>query len=473
MRALALLLATLMLATALPLSMASPACAPARADRFEPLERVAGLPADWSPLLALDDSRLPAIASVAAQRGDVICSVSGDLPAFVAAAGPFAPADLAALVAATSFVDVVGVGEPLTVDIEGRFAHVQTWSGPDGLVVEWAIDLGALTAQFEVVAVGLGEHVSDLEGWHPWVGFTDRDLAPPALGPLATKVLLAPNADGSQFRITYFTQNYLSEAQADSYAAKYAAAAQAIWSIEVGQWGFTSADADNTYDITADGCSCIFSGNNVNIHIHPKLEDLYTLFSPPLSYPTPDHFYRVVIGHEFHHHLQYSINQWALGSALTEGGARFSETAFEPFGAFGPNTITYLNNANGFSNVMLNPGTPVGSRTYDLGLFWGYLYSQDGLIPLLKRIYQEADVVAGGADGIPNAVSNALAAFPGPHDTFDEAYHDFALQMYKKSFVWGKPDGSEPREWATYLPDVAMTPFQGAGPFADLVNAGV
>jgi hypothetical protein len=62
------------------------------------------------------------------------------------------------------------------------------------------------------------------------------------------------------------------------------------------------------------------------------------------------------------------------------------------------------------------------------------------------------------------AVSAALAAMPGPHDAFDAAYADFALQMYQRSIVWGKADGSQPRNWATYLPDVTNVAFQAGAP---------
>lgn len=447
-------------------------CATASYDRYEVLETLPGLPSGWTPMLGWDASRIPAIPSVLASGVGGICDLTQDLGAFVDRAGPSEGVDLAALAASTSHPDQLGIPQPRSMEVIGSQARLQTWSEKDGLVVDWTVDLETLDARFVVVAVGTGDVKSDLEGWHPWVGFSTETLE--AFGSPAaasTKTLLAANADGSQWKITYFTQNYASEAQADAYGAAYAQAAQDIHAIEVGQWGFSSVDLDNVYDITVDGCSCIFAGDNVNIHIHPKLEDLFALFNPPLQYPSNQHFYRSVIGHEWHHHLQWSIQEWALGDALIEGGARFAETVFEPEANHQPRSIHYLNNINGFSSMMSSPNTMISQRAYNFGLFYGFVYSVDGGIPLLKRIYEESLNVAGGDNtAIPDAVSRALDDFPGPHDTFDEAYADFALQMYKKSFVWAKADGADPRDWGLFLPPVSHVAFSLGQATAGAVN---
>lgn len=457
----ALLAAALLLLATSP-ALASEACAPVRADRLEALASLPGLPEGWLPFLALDDSRLPPIPRVAASGPTGLCDLTADVAGFARAAGVHDPFQLATLAAAVSYPDQLGIPEPRSPSLEGGIARLTTWSAKDGLLADWTIELATLRTDFVVTAVGVGaappEH--GFEGWHPWVGFSSQYLRALDAGALASKQLLVPNGDGTTWRFTYFTQNYASEAQADSYAAMYGDAGKAIYAVEVGQWGFASGDPDKVLDVTMDGCSCIFGGFNVNIHVHAKLEDLIRALN--LQYPSNQHFYRIVIGHEWHHHLQYSINQWKLGSVLTEGGARFSETVFEPEGAFGPKTIQYLPNANGFSNVVLNTNLGLGSRTYDFGLFWGYLYSADGGITVLREVYEEANNVPGSSDlGVPQAVTRALKNVSEPlHDTFYEAYADFAVQMYKKSFVWGKADGSEPRDWGLYLPAVRQQEFQ-------------
>lgn len=447
MRAVLLTALVIVVATA-PAALASERCSGVAADRFEPLAAAPGVPGGWAPMLALDDSRLPAIPRLVAAGPGGVCEVTRDPARFAAIAGITDPAERAALAVGSAFPDQLGVPEVRSLAIEGGLARVGTWSAKDGVVADWVVDLATLRADFVVRAVAQGGYAEGFEGWHVWPGFASETLRAMEAGTLATKVKLQPLPNGAQFRLTYFTQFYASEAQADQYANDYAAAALAIWNIENGQWGFTSGDADNTYDITMDGCSCIYGGFNVNIHVHAKLESLYTLFNPPLAYPTKQHFFRVVIGHEWHHHLQYTINQWAIGNVLTEGGARFSETVFEPEGAHLPTTITYLRNANGFSDIMLNPNVSPTSRTYNFGLFWGFLWSTNSGVDMLKKVYQEAD--NGGQ--LYDVVNRALAAVPGDHDTFDAAHKDFALAMYKKSFVWAKADGSEPRDWGLYLP---------------------
>lgn len=454
------LLAAALLVATVPLATASERCSAVEADRLEPLATLPGLGSNWVALLAFDEDRIPAIPSVVAQGPAGLCAVTGNVAGFARIAGITAPEDRAALAIAASFPDQLGIPEVRSLRIADGKAHATSWSAKDGLVADWTVDLATLRADFVVTDVAQGAFAEGFEGWHPWVGFSSQYLRDLENGALVTKTLFQPLPDGKQFRLTYFTENYASEAQADQYAADYAAAALAIWTIENQQWGFVSGDPDGTYDIRMDGCSCISGGFNVAIRVHAKLEDLYTLFNPPLSYPTVQHFFRVVIGHEWHHHLQYSINQWALGNYLTEGGARFSETIFEPEGAHGPNTITYLRNANGFSNVMLNPNASPTTRTYDYGLFWGYLYSTNGGIPLLREVYEES--TQGGS--LYDVVTRALNNVPGgAHATFDEANAGFALAMYGKDFVWGKADGSQPRQWGAYLPDVKREPMSMTG----------
>lgn len=457
-------LAVLLLLSATPLALASEKCVAPVADRFEALPGLPGLPAGWTALLALDESRLPAIPRVVASGPHGLCEVTADAAAFARLAGVTRPEDRAALAVATAFPDHLGLPEVRELVLDGGIARVQTWSAKDGLVVDWVVDLASLRADFVVAAVGVGSFPAPehgFEGWHPWVGFSSDYVRGLENGALITKTMFQVLPDGKQFKLTYMTQNYASEAQADQYALDYAAASLAIWTIENQQWGFASADPDGTYDITMDGCSCIFAGNNVNIHVHAKLESLFTLFNPPLSYPTFQHFYRIVIGHEWHHHLQYSINQWALGNYLTEGGARFSETVFEPEGAHGPNTIQYLPNSNGFSNMMLTTNVAPTGRSYDLGLFWGFLHGANGGIATIKKVYQEA---RNGGD-LYAVITRALATSPGAHDSFEAVWREFAVSTYTKNFTWGGQDGtSNARDWGLYLPTARREAMDAPAP---------
>jgi hypothetical protein len=457
-RAPLLLAAMLLLATA-PLALAADRCTPAQGDRFESLPGLPGLPAGWLPLLALDESRLPPVPSVAASGPGGVCALTQDVGAFARAAGVRSPEALASLAIAAAFPDQFGIPEVRSLRIADGIAHAETWSPKDGVVADWIVDLATLRADFVVRAVGIGPYEAEVEGWHVWPGLTSQQVRDLENGALATKVRMVPLPDGKAFRLTYFTQFYSSEAQADQYAQDYADASLAIWTIQNQQWGFASGDTDGVYDIKMDGCSCISGGFNVNIRVHAKLEDLITLLN--LQYPTNQHFYRVVIGHEWHHHLQYTINQWALGNYLTEGAARFSETIFEPEGAFGPKTIQTLPNANGFANMLLTTNVAPTGRTYDFGLFWGYMYAHNGGIPFLKKLYQESKL---GGD-LYAVVDRTLAAMADPeHATFNEAWAAFAVALYEGNFVWGLADGSQPRDWGTYLPKVRMEAMNHPAP---------
>lgn len=457
---LGLVLSTAPFATALfgAPSPALPACTAPGGDRTEPLDGgLAALPLGWTAEVSLDDGRIPAIPSIVATDAlGTSCDLTADLDGFLDRAGVTDRTQVASLAVQTSFPDYVGVPEVRDVAFDGDVAHVTTWSEKDGLVVDWTVNVETLETHFEVLDRAVGDYTFDVEGWHPWVGFVDGLIEPLHEEGAADKHLTVTNNDGlTTWTINYFTSLYASEAEADSYADAYGEAAKVIYDIQATEWGFTSVDPDADFDVTANGCNCIFAGDDTDIHVSAKLEELAADFG--LVYPSPDHFYRVVIGHEFHHHLQWSANGWAGGGAAIEGPARFSETAFEPEGTHGPDTIQYLPNINGFSNVCLNPNEEFDDRLYDLGIYWGFLWEQNGGPDFLRAVYDHMPD-DNSNDAIPAAIEAAFDELGGgSHDTFEASYLDFGAHLMARDLVWAD------RNWADFLPACDTTPASAPG----------
>ncbi|MHB8604427.1 MAG: hypothetical protein ACYDCK_04160 [Thermoplasmatota archaeon] len=459
---------------AFPAASAAGGCLAAPAtDATAPAGEHPGFPG-WRLVVGEQKTRMPVVHLALASDGHATCDLTHGLDQFLAgrasATDPVSALALARLGARVAFIDTLpDLADPASVGIAAAAPRIvasgsgydvtfTTWTQTNGVLASWNVHVDGATVapHFAVLAWATGPFVASTEGWMLRPGSTDALLAGPSI---AADQLLGANADGSQWRINYFGAAELADAQIAL------AAAQSIYTTETG-WGFASADPDRVLDITLDGCDCIYGGFNADIHIDPDLGALAS--SLGLVYPSREAFTRIVIGHETFHHMQYSIQQWKLASGFIEGGARFSETVLEPDSAFGPSTIQYLPNINGFSNMMIAPNTPISGRLYDFGLVWGFLYSRDGGMAFIHRMYVETNNVGSNADTDgPKAIDNALAAMTNPTDaTFQSAYNAYANHAYARDFVWGDNSGGHAHNWGAYLPAITRTaPTGGAGAF--------
>lgn len=438
---------------------------------LRPQGALAGSPG-WERVVGLTLDRLPMTPTMLAVRGDQACDLTRGLDAFLGpAAAPLKESDaldLALFAVGSIYVDampearlangVTDLAHPvvLTPLARGYAADLTVWTPRNGVVADVHVVMdGSIDASFVVLANAVGPFIADIEGWNLQPGMTEKTLAGDA-GLDTTKTLVGTAPDGKKWRITYFTQNYVSDAEADRHAAMHLEGALAAYANETA-WGLVSPDPDGTLDVTLDGCDCIFSGNNANIHMFPRAFDILPLL-PGLNYREESEAAELIIGHEMFHHFQYGIMQWRFGGWVVEGMARFSETANVPDFTFLPSTLTFWPNANGMNGFLLAPSGGIGSHSYDWSLVWGYLYAHEGGMPLMVRALQE--MATGGTfsetDG-PAAIQRAMDAVPGgEHATFAEAYAAFAKSaLTGEGFVWGAPDGSQVHDWATYFVPIA------------------
>lgn len=235
---------------------------------------------------------------------------------------------------------------------------------------------------------------------------------------------------------------------------------------QVGSWGFndfTEADYD------ADGVAHLYinngrdsfhldrgtnaypdncrgsQGRNRVINIQANLEAALP------NYHIGDFDY--IVAHEHFHNLQFAYyggrTHWGgNGDWYVEGMARFIQTVTNPQDnyVFGSTPSLFYASANKF---MENPDRALTSFSYDYCLFWGYLYQHDNGFESLERVLRE--IRSAGDDPLtdgPEAVSKALSAVGGDHDSMAEAYHDFETAVYLKDFEW------ENYDWGEHLDDV-------------------
>lgn len=428
--------------------------------------------AGWDRATGFSKERLPMVPTVLAVRGETACDLTHGLALFLGErAAPLRAdeaLDLALFAVGAIFVDVLpdarlaeGISDlarptVLTPLERGYLAQMSVWTPRNGVVADVRVVMdGAIDATFVVRESAVGPFVGDVEGWNLQPGMTDRTVSGD-VGAMATKVLMGTNADGKQWRITYYTQNYASEALADYHAQMHMSGALAAYANGT-SWGLVSTDPDGILDLTLDGCDCIYSGHQANIHMFPRANDILPLL-PGLNYRAEEETAELIVGHELFHHFQYGIMQWRHGGWLLEGMARFSETVNVPDFTFLPTTLTYWPNLNGMNGFLLSPSGTITTHSYDWSIVWGYLYAHEGGMPFIVRALRESATggTNGNVDG-PAAIQRAMDAVPGgEHATFAAAYADFArAAVTKTGFVWGAPDGTQVHDWATYFVSIA------------------
>lgn len=429
--------------------------------------RLAGV-VGWDRAVGYTAERLPMVPTLLAVRGETACDLTHGLDAFLGSrTTPKSGAD--ALLVATLAIDAIYVDvlpQPVVLPslgfsasapkivrtADGYVADLTVWTLRNGVIADARVTMeGDTRASFVVRERVAGAFVGEAEGWNLLPGMTDKTVAGDVSG-LATKILMGTNADGKKWRVTYFTQNYVNEATADYHAQMHLTGALAAYANETA-WGFVSPDPDGTLDLTLDGCDCIYGGNNANIHMFPRANDILPLL-PGLNYREERETAQLIVGHELFHHMQYGIMQWRHGNWAIEGTARFQETVNVPDMAFLPTTLTYWPNLNGMNGFLLAPSGPISSHWYDWSIVWGYLYANEGGMPLIKAVLEE--MATGGTyseiDG-PAAIQRAMDRVPGgTHQTFAEAYTAFAQDIFTHdNFVWGATDGTQVHDWSTYF----------------------
>ena len=247
-------------------------------------------------------------------------------------------------------------------------------------------------------------------------------------------------------------------------------------------WGFESKDPDCVLEVyllthplhvsTTRGhdyltclAACIHHGADVKVMVQPWAKELFLASANNVDpfVNDQDGFARALMGHENFHNLQYQLSAWdPYWAAYIEGQAAFQETVVAAPQSADPTSSWYARGRQYQQSAVhglcksIDAPAPASDRArdYDLGLYWGYLYWKDGGFGL---IHDALDAMAGvrglSCDvGLPQAITTALAANPGLHDTHEAALVDFALHAYTKEFTWGGP-GQTARDWGEHLDD--------------------
>lgn len=262
-------------------------------------------------------------------------------------------------------------------------------------------------------------------------------------------------------------------------------------------WGFESADPDCTLKIYVTDAlgvaltAAVWGGNDVEIIVSPFfLENLHALglyLNPEVH--TREAVARSVIGHEHFHNLQYVAAQWNAPISFTEGQARFTQTLIAPAveadaSSMWYSTILSQATSNGVNYYQHHPDLPMcpltdnygltQSRAYDYALYWGYLYWKNGGIDVLRRELEAqrglpAWYQGGCNENYASAITAALAASEGLHDSHAQAVDDFARHVFLRDFQWAAPGDSVVYDWGLHLVHVAKElPYAGLvqGPLA-------
>ncbi len=418
----------------------------------------------WESATGYALDRLPPRPTALAVRAGVACDLTTGLAAFLGGAPAVDPAPEAALLALRSvhadvFPDATAVDAPVVL---GDAVAFTAWTPRNGVLARVLVSFSnGVDVSFSVLDRAVGPFVPAIEGWNLLPGDTERTVAgdSPLDAIPSTKVIYGTNVDGTQWRVTYYPPRYSSEAEADRHAQMHMRGALLAYAEGYG-WGFRSADPDRVLDLTLDGCDCIYGGYQANVHMFPRANDILALL-PGLAYRDEAELAQLIVGHELFHHFQYGIQQWRMGSWMTEGQARFSETVNVPDYTFLPTTLTYWEQYdNGMNGFLANPNRGVGSHSYDFSIVWGYLQAANGGMALVKAVLEESRV--GGTnpdtDGVA-AIDRALARFPARrHATFADAYVDFAKATFTHDgFTWGKADGTQAHDWSTHFRPTARS----------------
>lgn len=171
---------------------------------------------------------------------------------------------------------------------------------------------------------------------------------------------------------------------------------------------------------------------NLQADIREVLEDVLLV-----SFGGTDH----IIAHEHFHNVQFAYGEGEIrwghnGDWFAEGMARFIETVMD---AVDSHTIDPLPSLFYYDSnqIMAVPDRELTDFDYDFAPFWGFLYQYDGGFVILERTLEEIRNAANNplVDG-PAAVSRALEAVDGEHDSIEEAYEDFAVALFTRGFFW-------------------------------------
>lgn len=243
-------------------------------------------------------------------------------------------------------------------------------------------------------------------------------------------------------------------------------------------WGFTAGDPDcelrivvaSTLSLTCTICN----GGREEVRIFAAPGWKETLHAKGY-YEDPDHnqmdrLAGVLMAHEFFHHLQViSSTDPTGGDVWREGMARFVQTAYDPLVELDPTSLWYGTQPNpktsppniqqpfipdGVNDHQLHPDRALCDRSYDYGLFWGFLYEHDGGIDTIRSVLENlADTTGFCENRVPDVVDQALQQASGDHDSFQGALLDFTMAAWLGEFSWGSVDGSNTTEWGTHLLD--------------------
>jgi hypothetical protein len=167
---------------------------------------------------------------------------------------------------------------------------------------------------------------------------------------------------------------------------------------------------------------------------------------------------RVAAAHEVFHLAAWAFTGQVKADwdSYSEAQARFSETLSNPDLAHISDSLFYRD----VSHYMQSPETSfckstTASSGYSEALFWGYLYTEDGGLALIKSVLEgltEQTTATGTCDfRIAENVTRSLGEVSETHSTFAEARTDFAYSVYLRDFEWGSPNLTNARDWGDNL----------------------
>ena len=312
------------------------------------------------------------------------------------------------------------------------------------------------------------------------------------------RIIEDTSGDGvNTYKVYYFSANFdWDKNAADTFAEDVLEGAINAYDIEVSMWHFNHPDPDHicyiwindgehpgsTFYETGPGydpskpdehlSTHCHSGDDTEICIQSNIEDILRSLDPNIQYPSQEAMLRSIVAHEHFHNIQWGYNEWKRGILwthfndwlwVTEGQARFIETAIDPDTNHRPTTLFYTWRLGGANGFMRNPDRPLEDMSYDYCPYWGYIYQHDGGMSTIRQILAETNNVGydSATDGA-EAITTILTTVPGDHNTFAESIEDFAVAAYKKEpndFNWGGPDSvaTNRKNWGTYLNDVTLT----------------